>query len=358
VAQSPTRGLRRRRPKTPTQPATTTGPAAHLALVETPPVRRTAVAGFTGEDLDESPAYKAAADWLLGYRANRNTTKGYTSALRGWFRFCAGVDVEPLEATRSHVERYKGLLYDRGSSPASVSGALSALSSFYRYCDDEELVRRNPVLGVRRPKQSKESSSTGLTREELNAFLAEAKRRGAMLYALMLLLGLNGLRVSEPCSSDVSDIGTVRDHETLGVVRKGTAGSKTIVPLADVTVAALDMWLIERAKTLGQLGMGSGPIFLNAQHGTDQLRRLERQDVWHLVRSIGRAAVPNKPTLHPHDLRHTFITLSLDAGAPLRDVQDSAGHASANTTRRYDRSRGNIDRHATYTLAAYLAASE
>ena len=32
-------------------------------------------------------------------------------------------------------------------------------------------------------------------------------------------------------------------------------------------------------------------------------------------------------TIHPHDLRHAFVTLSLDAGASLRDVQDAACHA-------------------------------
>jgi len=37
-----------------------------------------------------------------------------------------------------------------------------------------------------------------------------------------------------------------------------------------------------------------------------------------------------------------------------RDVQDFAGHADPRTTRRYDRSRHNLDRHATYALASRL----
>jgi len=39
---------------------------------------------------------------------------------------------------------------------------------------------------------------------------------------------------------------------------------------------------------------------------------------------------------------------------PFRDVQDFAGHADPRTTRRYDRCRNNLDRHATYALAARL----
>ena len=47
---------------------------------------------------------------------------------------------------------------------------------------------------------------------------------------------------------------------------------------------------------------------------------------------VGAKAMPGKPSLHPHDLRHAFVTL--DGGAALRHVQDAAGHASANITRR------------------------
>ena len=67
-------------------------------------------------------------------------------------------------------------------------------------------------------------------------------------------------------------------------------------------------------------------------------------------------AVPNKAeTLHPHDLRHAFVTLSLDTGASLRDLQDATGHVDPRTTRRYDRARHNLDRHTTYALAGLLA---
>jgi len=57
----------------------------------------------------------------------------------------------------------------------------------------------------------------------------------------------------------------------------------------------------------------------------------------------------------PHTLRHAFITVALDAGAPLRDVQEAASHADPRTTMRYDRARTSLDRHAPYIVAAYVA---
>ena len=65
--------------------------------------------------------------------------------------------------------------------------------------------------------------------------------------------------------------------------------------------------------------------------------------------------MPSWRDLSVHSFRHTAITLALDAGVPLRDVQDFAGHKGPRTTRRYDHSRASLDRHAAYAVAAYLA---
>jgi hypothetical protein len=51
------------------------------------------------------------------------------------------------------------------------------------------------------------------------------------------------------------------------------------------------------------------------------------------------------------------VQATLDAGVPLRDVQEAASHADPRTTMRYDRARGSLDRHATYIVAAYLAGA-
>jgi site-specific recombinase XerD len=57
----------------------------------------------------------------------------------------------------------------------------------------------------------------------------------------------------------------------------------------------------------------------------------------------------------PHSLRHGFVTLTLEAGVPLTDVQDAAGHDDPRTTCRYDRTRHRLDAAPTYALAASLA---
>ena len=114
------------------------------------------------------------------------------------------------------------------------------------------------------------------------------------------------------------------------------------VPLAPRTARAIDLAVGERTD---------GPMFLIADG-----RRLDRHAAGRIVRKTARRAGITK-AVTPHTLRHAFITAALDAGVPLRDVQEAASHADPRTTMRYDRARGSLDRHATYIVAAYLAGA-
>jgi integrase/recombinase XerD len=123
-------------------------------------------------------------------------------------------------------------------------------------------------------------------------------------------------------------------------VRKG--GKVVTIPLAPRTARAIDLAIGERPD---------GPIFLDRTG-----RRLDRHAAWRIVRRLARRAGITKP-VGPHTLRHAFITAALDAGVPLRYVQEAASHADPRTTMRYDRARVSLDRHATYIVAAFIAGA-
>jgi site-specific recombinase XerD len=74
------------------------------------------------------------------------------------------------------------------------------------------------------------------------------------------------------------------------------------------------------------------------------------------VKRLARRAGITK-RISPHSLRHSFLTAALDAGVPLRDVQEAALHADPCTTMRYDRARQSLDRQATYIVAAFLTGA-
>lgn len=134
-------------------------------------------------------------------------------------------------------------------------------------------------------------------------------------------------------------------------MRKG--GRRVKDPAGPSTWEALEVYLEARAAVAGLEGWRrlSGPQPATASGG-----RLGQNHLWELVRRLARTAgIDVWDQLSAHSLRHTAITLVLDAGANIRDVQDWAGHRDPRTTRRYDQSRGSLDRSPVYTLASYLA---
>ena len=84
--------------------------------------------------------------------------------------------------------------------------------------------------------------------------------------------------------------------------------------------------------------------------------RMDRHCATRRLRALATAAGVAAARMHPHMLRHTYVTTMLDAGVDLRDVQIAARHADPRTTMRYDRARNNLDRHPNYILAAYMAS--
>ncbi|MCX4390037.1 tyrosine-type recombinase/integrase [Micromonospora peucetia] len=73
---------------------------------------------------------------------------------------------------------------------------------------------------------------------------------------------------------------------------------------------------------------------------------MDRHAATRRLKHLAHAAGIWMPRMHPHMLRHTFVTTMLDAGVSLRDVQIAARYADPRTMR-YDRARKNLDRHPT-----------
>lgn len=275
--------------------------------------------------------------WLLGY-ASPGTRAAYRRDVEQWRAFVTGLGCDPLAAGRSHVAAWQRVLAET-SAPATVARRVSALAALYGYLVDEDVIARSPVRG-RRPRGTTESTSTGATEREAARLLDAAAADGPRSSVLIGLLYLLGLRVSEALGATVEDLGHERGHRTLTITRKG--GQRQRMPLPPDLAHDVEVLLD---------GRGAGPIL-----ATVTGRPMDRQAAWRTVRRLGReAGLPQAATLHPHDLRHAHATAALDAGVPLRDVQDSLGHADPRTTRRYDRARARLDRHPGTLLAGRLA---
>jgi len=151
--------------------------------------------------------------------------------------------------------------------------------------------------------------------------------------------------------------GFARQLEELGRARATI--SRRLCTVTSLYRYAVEQGLLDRSPAVHvrrprldyESNATEGPIFL----GRDG-QRLDRHGASRIVRRIARHADIHK-RVGPHTLRHAFITAALDAGVPLRDVQEAASHADPRTTMRYDRARVSLDRHATYIVSTFIAGA-
>jgi integrase/recombinase XerD len=281
--------------------------------------------------------------WLANRRLSAHTRAAYRRDLAGWIGWCATRGLDPGRATFVDVNAYARVL-ETDLAASSVDRKLSALSSWYDFLLKLGGVPANPVAGADRPRIDRDHSGTvGLAPEEVDALLAVAQRQGGRTWAAIVLLADLGLRVGELVSLDVTDLGVERGHRSVRFVGKG--GRPRRRALTPGAAAALDAYLGDRGHP------ADGPLLTTASGA-----RLDRHAVFRLVRRLAaEAGIPAADRLSPHSLRHAFATGARAEGVALEDVQDAMGHADPRTTRRYDRSRHSLDRHATYAVAAWLA---
>jgi integrase/recombinase XerD len=264
------------------------------------------------DDFVIDDAQLAAVVFLARYSGR--TLDAYRHDLRGFFQWAANTQLTVLAGTRPHVELFRTWMEARGLAASTIDRRLSTVCGFYRFAHIDGRIASNPAQYVRRP-QVHPSNARGLDRSELGVFLFTAEQSDRAHAALAVLLGLNGLRVSEACATNIEDLGIERGHRTLRILGKGS--KPATIPLVPRTARTIDLAVGVRSE---------GPI-LQRQDG----ERLDRRTAHRWVRSIGKRA--GLGAVHPHMLRAAFIMAALEAGVPLRDVQLAARHADPRTTR-------------------------
>ena len=282
----------------------------------------------------------AVAAYLARFKGS---SRAHTeSDLRCYLAWCAERGLDPLGAQRPHLELYIRWMQEiRRFKPSTVSRRFSVVAGFYHTCVLDGLMQHSPAEHVRRPAVPAESPTLGLTHLQFEALLTAARESpNPCDFALVAMLGLLGLRILEATSANIADLGEEHGHRVLRVCGKG--GKVVQIPLPPAVGRAIDRAASSREH---------GPLLLN-RRGT----RMDRHAATRRLRRLAQAT-GLRTRIHPHMLRHTFVTTMLDAGVDLRDVQIAARHADPRTTTRYDRARTNLDRHPNYILAAYMSSA-
>jgi site-specific recombinase XerD len=285
-----------------------------------------------------------------------------------WFRWCAAHGTDPRAATSADIKAWLRQLDEAGAAVATRDRMLATVKALYAHLADTGLAAGNPAaldrrrLGLVKPA-GHTSATIVLTTAQVRALhtAAAAPRQGAgpadtaRATAVVALLTL-GLRVSELCGLDRADLHVTRGRRALRVHGKG--GKTRVVYLHAAAERALATCLTETTTLPAHRdARGRRTPLLVTRSGN----RFTRQAVWQLLRRLAqRTGDPDLAhTMHPHALRHFYVTTAVEAGAQLVHVQADVGHTSADTTEQvYNSAARDPSRSAVDLVAAALEINQ
>ncbi|MCJ2163298.1 MULTISPECIES: tyrosine recombinase XerC [unclassified Pseudodesulfovibrio] len=275
-------------------------------------------------------------DFVRGFLAYLAVEKGYSEAtVRSY-----GTDLEqfqvflksrkqslerPNRVNRDHVRGFLAELHRRQISKTSMGRKLSSLRAYFKYLMRHKQVAKDPMAGIRNPKQEKRHPQMLNVDQAVSLMEAavEPDPEGLRDIALAEVLYGSGLRISEAIGLDLNDV----DSDMIRVVGKGS--KERIVPLSGAAIQRIRRYMEQRHAFLKD-DYSEQALFLSVRAG----KRLNRRQANRIVAKLAQLAGLPKD-VHPHMLRHSFATHLLEAGADLRSVQELLGHENLTTTQRY-----------------------
>ncbi|MDR1580248.1 MAG: tyrosine-type recombinase/integrase [Synergistaceae bacterium] len=274
---------------------------------------------------------EAIQDFLEHMRYERdaspNTVRAYGNDLKSWKKFCDETGQKLYPVSVGAVSRYMTRLTAEGMSASTRNRKAAALASFAKFLAYDG--RTDSVAKVPIPRREK-TLPQAMTEGEINRLIGADRDNGALdgRDRTMIEMAYDcGLRASELVSIKLSDI-----NESGGVLYvKGKGRKERVLPYVGALKETVRKYISEIRPKLCASPDSSGGFLFVSRNG----RRMNRQDLWNVMRKRGSRAGISRNRLHPHVLRHSFATHLQRRGMDLRTLQELLGHSSIATTEKY-----------------------
>lgn len=299
---------------------------AHVDAVTTQVTRGEYVAPEGPETL-----LRALTDqWLAGLTVKRSTRLSYESMLRAHVLPRWG-DVPLKGITPSGVRSWLAEI-QAGDDAVTAGYALKVgrvLSMVLSAAVGDRMLARNPVDAVKLPKQGPARRGYSLTEKQLAELMKHMPT--ASDRTLTAVLGYGGLRWGEAIAltAGVLDSGRGRVHVERAYVDLAGKVSLDTPKDHELRWVPLPPFLMDRLTGLAESRGPGDDLFTNRRGnpllGSNWLRRVYRP-------ALRAAGIGDEQKRWIHDLRHTYASLAVQAGANIKQLQRAMGHASAAMT--------------------------
>lgn len=265
-----------------------------------------------GNELTVRQTSPVLSNHVAGFLRNQmslNTQSTYGRALERYFNWCREQGIDPAAITLEQAVDYR----QHVSSQFSASSAalhIAALKSFYKLLKDIGVLQLNIWAAVKVPVAPKTSQTKALDQDQLRELYGKAEKSGQRDLLVVRLLYEAAMRREEVSALPKDSL--VRGIDGWALLIKGKGDKDVKVGITDDLAHAIAAWAKKTESPWLFPGRGD--------------KHLDKRQINNIVERFG---------IHPHQLRHSFVTAGLKQGIPIEDVSRTVRHENIQTTMRY-----------------------
>jgi len=244
-----------------------------------------------------------------------NTIKVYNDNLTEFWKFI-GKRSSIRSIKREEIKTFLFLLSEKKNQPITRRAKLTTIRSFFRYLEDEDVIKKNPTNNLPLPKVVI-NEPVFPSEMEIKRLLKVVRNDNRAEVAIRILVE-TGIRLSELTSLSVGDIDT--EGKTIRVRRKGNR--EQILPI--------NSGLNKLLKSFVKNKNADMPIIANRRGA-----RMTQRRVAIMIQDYLKIAKIDRAGLSVHSFRHHFCVHLLQKNVNLKTIQVLCGHRSISTTERY-----------------------
>lgn len=281
------------------------------------------------EVVEEGFNFSLVTKWIAFAQVKPASVKAYEKGLKRLREYFASNGI--VNPTRENLIQYREYL---GKTYAATTANLylSAAKLFLAFLATEGYIASNPAEHLKGYKLAEGHKKSALRPDDVKKIAAQfdaSTLKGARDLAMYALMTTCGLRCCEIARANISDFEICGDVIRLHLQGKGKNDKIEGVNVPSAVYNLICQWLAKR----GTVEMDA-PLFTSISRNNFG-GRLTTVSISRIVKSALREAGFDSPRLTAHSLRHTCATTALNAGATLREVQQTLRHRRISTTEIY-----------------------